>query len=172
MKTARLFVRDLLTVGVVSLKKQTPVLEIARRMIAKDLEAVVILDDEGHAEGCISQEEMIQVYSRPDVDTLKAEDIMKEGVPQIPPDMPLIAAAQIMRDQGVRALFLMHHAGGIKYAAGVITYRHILRHLAAQNDDELCDLGISAQRKSPLEVFIERRDAARRMRETGQKNLT
>jgi predicted transcriptional regulator len=167
MKTARLFVRDLMTVGVVSLKKQTPVLEIARQMIAKDLEGVVILDDEGHAEGCLSQEEMIQVYSRPDVDTLKAVDIMKEGVPQIPPDIPLIAAAQIMFDIGVRALYIMHHSGGIEYAAGVITYHHLLRHLAAKTDDELRDLGISAQRKSPLEIFIERREAVRSTQDTG-----
>jgi CBS domain-containing protein len=171
METTRLFVRDLMTVGVVSLQKQTPLQEIARLMVEKDLEAVVILDDEGHAEGYISQEEMLQAYSHPDVQNLKAVDIMREGVPQVAPDIPLTAAAQIMRDAGVRAMFLMHHAGGIKYAAAVITYRHILRHMAAQNDDQLLDLGISAQRKSPLEIFVERRDAARNARNVEQKNI-
>jgi len=34
--------------------------------------------------------------------------------------------------------------------------------LAARSPDELRDLGIQAERKSPIETFIERRDEARR----------
>jgi hypothetical protein len=62
----------------------------------------------------------------------------------------------------VRAFFLMHNAAGVTYPAAMITYRHILRHLAAQSDDELKDMGIAAARKAPLEQFIERRDAAKK----------
>jgi hypothetical protein len=36
-----------------------------------------------------------------------------------------------------------------------------LRHLAAQSDDDLKDMGIAAARQSPLEQFIARRDAAK-----------
>ncbi len=76
----------------------------------------------------------------------------------MPPDIPLTAAAQMMQDQRVRVLFLMHHAGGIEYPAALISYQHLLRHLAARDDDELRDLGISAARQSPLETFIQRRE--------------
>jgi hypothetical protein len=55
----------------------------------------------------------------------------------------------------------MHNASGIIYPAAMITYRHILRHLAAQTDDDLQDVGIAAARQSPLEQFIARRDAAK-----------
>jgi hypothetical protein len=48
----------------------------------------------------------------------------------------------------------------------MISYRHILRHIAAQSEDELRDLGISAERRSPIDVFIEKRDAARREAES------
>ena len=54
------------------------------------------------------------------------------NVPRVPPDIPLKTAAQIMQDQGVRVLFLTHHAGGIEYPAAYITYKHLLRHLAAR----------------------------------------
>ncbi len=79
---------------------------------------------------------------------------MREGVPQVPPDIPLTAAAQIMQDQGVRALFLMHHAGGIEYPAAMLSLTtHLLRHLAAKDDDELRDLGIHADRAGAAGTF-------------------
>lgn len=46
--------------------------------------------------------------------------------------------------------------------AAFLSYRHILRHMAAKDEEELKDLGLAAERKSPIEQFIERRDEARR----------
>ena len=154
-------VRDLMTVGVTRCSPDTPITEIARTMLDTNLAALVVLDHDGHAVGVISQETLVQAYTRDDL-TLTAGDIMHEGVPEIPPDIPLAAAAQIMQDQGVRALFLMHHSDGINYPAAVITYRHLLRHLAAEDSTTLKDLGIRAERVSPLDTFIKRRDAARK----------
>jgi predicted transcriptional regulator len=155
-------VRDLMTVGVATCSPDTSVGDIARLFLEKELEAIVVLDvEEGHALGVVSRDELVQAFTRPDARLLKAEEVMSEGVPQAPPDIPLIAAAQLMRDKGVRVLFLMHHAGGVMYPAAMISYQHILRYLAARNQDELRDLGIDAQRQSPLKVFIASRDAAR-----------
>ena len=160
--TERLLVRDLMSVGVATCKLATPIAEIARLLVENDLEGVIVLDSEGHAAGVISQDELIRAYSQDNPDTLVAEEVMRTDVPQLPPDIPLAAAAQIMQDLGVRVAFIMHHATGIIYPAAVITYKHFLRHLAAQNDDELNDLGIKAARQSPLETFIQRRETARR----------
>ncbi len=158
----RKLVRDLMTVGVPTCPPTTPVVELVRLMLEKNWEAVVVLDgEEGHAIGVVGQDELVRAYEREDVRSLTAEQIMHEGVPTIPPDVLLTAAAQMMLDQHVRAFFLMHNAGGIIYPAAYITYRHVLRHLAAQNDDDLKDMGIAAARQSPLEQFIARRDAAK-----------
>jgi hypothetical protein len=43
----------------------------------------------------------------------------------------------------------------------VLSYRHLLRYMTASSEDDLKDLGISAQRQMPLESFIKRRDEAR-----------
>ena len=40
----------------------------------------------------------------------------------------------------------------------------MIRHLAANDLDELRDLGINSKRKSPMQSFIERREAARKLR--------
>ena len=87
---------------------------------------------------------------------------MSEGIPEVPPDIPLTAAAQIMRDHHWQVVFLLHNSAGIAYPAAMLSYTHLLRHLAAQSDDDLRDLGIKAERQPPVEAFKERRDAARR----------
>jgi CBS-domain-containing membrane protein len=161
-------VRDLMTVGVDTCKTDTPVLDLARLMLQKKLEAVVVLDEDGCAQGVVSLEELSQLYGRfaeagqAALEGLTASAVMREGVPQVPPDIPLAAAAQMMHDQGVRAVFLMHHAGGIEYPAGVLTYTHLIRHMTAKDSAELRDLGITADRTSPLDAFIKRRDDARK----------
>ena len=161
-------VRDLMTVGVDTCKTDTAVLDLARLMLKKGLEAVVVLDEDGCAQGVVSLEELSRLYGRfagsgqAVLQELTAGAIMREGVPQVPPDISLAAAAQMMRDQGVRAVFLMHHAGGIEYPAGVLTYTHLVRHMAARDASELSDLGIHADRTPPLEAFIKRRDEARK----------
>jgi len=159
--TERKLVRELMSVGVPTCALETPVQQVARLLIDKDIDCVVVNDPEGHAVGVVSQDDLVKAYAERDWSDLTAEDVMQENVPQILPDMPLTAAAQIMRDQHVRSLFVMHHASGIIYSAAVLSYKHFVRHIAAKDDDELNDLGNRADRKGPLEAFIERRDAAR-----------
>lgn len=158
----RLLVRDLMSVGVATCAPDTPIIEIARLLLEKQLEAVVVLNEEGHAVGVVSQKELAQAYTRDNRQELTAEAVMRDGVPSVPPDIPLTAAAQIMQDQGLRVVYLMHHAGGITYPAAVLSYQHLLRHLAARSDEELNDLGIKAARQAPLDEFIQKRDAARK----------
>lgn len=160
-KTPKL-VRDLMTVGVTTCSPETPLTTIAEAILEKDLEAIVVLTEEGHAIGYISQEELIDAYGRENYSTLTAGDIYHEGVPQIPSDIPASTAAQMMRDEGIRAFFLMHHAGGIEYPAAVISFKHFLRHMAMKEPGDIKDLGFDAERKPPLDSFIERRDAKRR----------
>ena len=158
-----LLVRDLMTVGVLTCAPDTPLGDLASLMLEKNSEAVAVLED-GNAVGVVDQNDLVRAYSRQDVWTLKAEDIMQEKVPEAPPEIPLMAAAQMMLDEGKRAIFLMHYSAGIGYPAAILTYRHLLRHLAAKSPDDLHDLGIQAERQSPLEAFIQRRDAARRQK--------
>lgn len=155
-------VRDLMTVGVPTCKWDSPVRDIARFLLEHHVEAMCVLDAEGHGIGVVGEEELVAAYGRDDLDELKAEGIMSEGVPELGADIPLTVAAQMMKDKGIRIAYMMHNAGGIIYPAAYISYRHILRHIAAKDENDLKDLGLAAERKSPIEVFIERRDEARR----------
>jgi CBS domain-containing protein len=153
-------VRDLMTVGVVTCNPQTTVPELARMLLDHDLDEVIVLD-EGKALGVVGQDELIAVFSQENNRNLTALEVMREGVLQVPPEIPLNAAAQLMRDQGVRTFFLMHNAAGIEYPAAAISYKHFLRLLAAESGAEVNDLGIYADRTAPLEDFFKRRAASR-----------
>jgi predicted transcriptional regulator len=157
-----ILVRDLMSVGVLTCSLNTSVKELAQAFLDRELEGAVVLDDRGHAAGIISWDELVSAYTRDGSRSLTAEEVMLADVPQVPPDIPLIAAAQIMQDKDIRIVFLMHHAGGIEYPAAMLSYKHLLRHLAMDNPDDLQDLGIKAVRESPLETFYKRRDDARR----------
>jgi CBS domain-containing protein len=152
-----------MTVGVETCSTATPVITLAQAFLDKSIDEIVVLE-EGNAVGVVGQADILRAYLREDFQSLKAEDILREGVPQVPADIPLAAAAEIMLDLGVRTLFLMHHSGGIEYPAASISYRHYLRHITAKDPQDLRDLGISAERHSPLETFIQRRDEARKTR--------
>lgn len=155
-------VRDLMTVGVPTCKTTTPIVEIARFLIEHNVEEMVVLGDEGEGVGVCGYEELVSAYGREDARDLTAEDIMNEGVPELPSDIPLKLAAQLLRDKKIRVAYMNHNSAGIIYPAASLSYRHLVRHLAAQDGTELKDLGIKAVRKSPLEQFLERRDEARR----------
>lgn len=162
-------VRDLMTVGVPTCSLETSITDLTELMLAEELEGVVVLDHQGHAAGVVTRDELVAAYCRDDCQSRQAAEVMRADVPQIPPDIPLSAAAQIMQDLGVRVLFLMHHAAGIEYPAAYLTYRHLMRHLCAKEGGDLSDLGIKAARKSPMELFVERRDLARRKAGIGTK---
>lgn len=155
-------VRDLMTVGVPTCKITTPVVDIARFLIENNVEELVVLGEEGEGVGVCGYRELVNAYERDDIRDLAAEDVMSEGVPEMPSDIPLKLAAQLMKDKGTRVAYMNHNSAGIIYPAASISYRHLVRHLAAKDESELKDLGIYAERKSPLQQFVERRDEARR----------
>jgi len=157
-----ILVRDLMTVGVPTCKRDTPAGDIARFLLEKNVEGMCVLDEAGNGIGVVGVDELITAYSlKENAQTLTAEDIMREGMPTLQADMPLTLAVQFMRDKGARIAYLIHNAAGIIYPAAFITYHHILRCLAAADESELRDLGIEAERESPVETFIKRRDKAR-----------
>ena len=155
-------VRDLMTVGVPTCKNTTPVVDIARFLIENNVEELVILGEEGEGIGVCGYRELVNAYERENVRELTAEEVMSEGVPELPSDITLKLAAQLMKDKDIRVAYMNHNSAGIIYPAASISYRHLVRHLAAENEEELKDLGFNAERKSPLEQFIERRDEARK----------
>jgi CBS domain-containing protein len=135
---------------------------VARFLLANNVEEMVVLDEDGHGVGVIGYEQLVAHSDRDGAAELPAEQMMTEGVPELPADVPLAVAAHMLRDRRIRVGYMLHNAAGITYPAAFLSYRHIVRVLAARNEDDLRDLGLAAARKSPIQQFTEKRDAARR----------
>ena len=155
-------VRDLMSVGVPTCKTSTNIVEIAAYILQHNIEEMVVLGTEGEGIGVVGFEELINVYEKENLRSLNAESVMREGVPEIPADISLTLAAKIMQDKKIRVAYLTHNSAGIIYPAAYISYKHIIRHIAAKSDADLVDLGLTAERKSPIETFLARRDEARK----------
>jgi CBS-domain-containing membrane protein len=63
--TEQMLVRDLMSVGVPTCSVETPIIDLAKKMLEKDWEAVVVLESEqGHAVGMVSQADILQAFTR------------------------------------------------------------------------------------------------------------
>jgi predicted transcriptional regulator len=155
------FVRDLMHIGVSTCQTNTAVAEAARALLRENLEALIVLDGNGHAVGMLSRREVVAAYARAETRSrgdpmVTAADVMRPDIPEVPADIPATAAAQIMLDQGVREVYLMHHAAGISWPAAALRFEDVLRYLAAESEADLASMGAGAPRKSPVETFMER----------------
>lgn len=160
MVTTKL-VRELMHVGVVTCLADTPLVEAVRTLLREGLESLIVLDENSHAAGMLSRREAVAVYGRSGADihhirALTVADVMRPDIPEVPPDIPATAAAQIMLDRSIREIYLMHHGGGASWPAAVLRFEDVLRHMSAESEADLADLGAGASRTSPIEAFMER----------------
>jgi len=156
-----LYVRDLMTLGVVTCSPTASIKEIAQSLFINQNDAIVVMDN-GHALGYITHNEVLQSYIQEKYEDTTASDVMIEDIPQISPDIPLKTAAKLMLDRDLYIFFIMHHSGGNEYPTAFISFRNFIRLIASSKPEDLKDLGVYAERKSPLDAFIKKRDLALR----------
>ena len=146
-------VRDLMQVGVPTCREDTPLRDAARLLVERNVGALIVLDEDANMAGWIGEQHVAQV-SGSSTATMRAGDVMVEHVPEILPDVPAAAAAHLMLDQGLRQMFVTHHAGGIKYPAAMITLQDVCRIVAGM--ERAPGVGVGAERPSAIDLFKHR----------------
>jgi len=122
-----LLVRDLMQIGVPTCADTTALAEAAQRLLDEKLEALVVLDDHGNAVGLLGRREVVATYVRWGIAPshtapLTVADAMNQHIPEVPPDIPAAAAAQLMLDQHLREMYLLHHDGGHRWPSAVLRF--------------------------------------------------
>ena len=155
MSTA-LLVRDVMRIGVPTCKLEDTLERVAALMIDQAASALVVLDEDADTRGWINEARLAAAYLRvaQAPNSLTAADIMDEAVPEVPSDIPLTAAAQLMADMRVDHIFFLHHAGGRSWPASVLSLRDLLRALAGP--DYVKNQGSAAARPTPMDLFRQR----------------
>ncbi len=140
-------------VGVPTCREDVALAEVARLLVERNASALVVLDEDGNAVGWVGEEHVARAAGHSNA-ALVASDVMVEQVPTIPPDVPAVAAANLMLDRGIRQLFVVHHAGGIVYPAAVFTLQDVIRVVGGLQ--RAPGVGVGAERPSPIDLFKHR----------------
>jgi len=128
------WVRDAMHRGVISCRVDTPLEEIAQRLMEYQINALFVLDQSGKACGVVSQTDLVRAYVQGGWSDLVAEDIMTPDVVTVVPDIPVTAAAQLMLDKNVHRLLIVQ--GGLvpDRPVGVLSMSDIVREMAQEGE--------------------------------------
>lgn len=96
-------VRDVMTTGVVTLPRDTTLVDAARTMREKDIGDIVVADD-GDLAGLVTDRDIVvrAVAERRDPAATTIGEILTEDVITVRPEDTVQSAALLMRDQAVR----------------------------------------------------------------------
>lgn len=123
------FVRDVMKRGVITCQMDTPLPEVARKMVENQVDAVVVVDPSGEVGGIITQTDLVRAYSQ-EYGKMVAEDVMTPKVTTVIPDIPVAAAAMLMLDAKVHQLIIVHEKPATQRPVGILSMRDIVQEMA------------------------------------------
>lgn len=127
-------VRDVMKIGVPTCAPDAKLIEIAKIMVRDGADAVIVMDEEDGAIGVVSQSDLVRAYTR-NWQLLAAKDVMTEKILSIEPESPITAVANMMQDEKVHQVFIMHEHPGTGKPSAVVTMRAIVRAMAGLPPD-------------------------------------
>ena len=121
-------VRDIMRIGVPTCTRESSLVQVAAMLARDQVDALIVMDEYG-ACGVISQSDLVRVYPR-NYALLRAQDIMTERIVNIAPDTSVTAAANLMQEEHVHQVFIMHEHPGPSRPSAAMTMRAIVREMA------------------------------------------
>ncbi|MCL4488122.1 MAG: CBS domain-containing protein [Chloroflexi bacterium] len=121
-------VRDIMRIGVPTCTRESSLVQVAAMLARDQVDALIVMDEYG-ACGVISQSDLVRVYPR-NYALLRAQDIMTERIVNIAPDTSVTAAANLMQEEHVHQVFIMHEHPGPSRPSAAVTMRAIVREMA------------------------------------------
>lgn len=122
-------VRDVMHRKVISCRVDTPLKEVATRMDAEQVNALIVVDEGGDLCGVVSQTDLVKMCEQ-DWEDLVAEDVMTPDVVTIVADIPVLAAVELMVDNQIHRVVITQ--GGLvpRRPVGVLSMTDIVREMA------------------------------------------
>jgi CBS domain-containing protein len=128
-------IRDIMKIGVPVCNRGMRLPEVARIMATENADAIIVMDEFG-ACGVITQTDLVRAFPR-NYELLQAEQVMTEKIIEVAPESPIVAAANLMNEDKVHQIFLMHTHPGTSRPSAVITMRAIVREMAGMEPERV-----------------------------------
>ena len=122
-------VRDIMKIGVPTCDADAKLDGIAKIMMRDGADAVIVMDEEDGAVGVISQSDLVRAYTR-NWQLLTAKKVMTDKILTVEPDASITAAANMMQEDKVHQVFIMHEHPGTGKPSAVVTMRAVVREMA------------------------------------------
>ena len=119
-------VGELMHRGIIACKPETPMDEVVRIIIEKDVHAIVVMDDETRALGIISHTDIIRFFGE-DLSQRTAREVMSRPVPDIEVDRPAELAAQQMLDNAGHHLLVVEIEKEERKPVGIISTTDLIK---------------------------------------------
>ena len=129
---AELNVRDWMHRGVITCRPDTPVAEVARTMDARDISALVVVDEAGDAIGVISRTDLVNArFVQPYLKHwrgMNAEHLMSKPVISVTPDIAIKGAVALLRTRRIHRLVVVEEQAGHKRPVGILSVTDLAKH--------------------------------------------
>jgi CBS domain-containing protein len=122
--THAMFVKDIMTVNVVTMPPDATVLEVAKAMTKMDIGSIVIVE-KGKPVGIITESDIVRrvTVEQKDAASTNAKEIMSSPLVYVTPGTALTEAMRVMARGGIRRAAVLKKDS----LAGIITSRDLLR---------------------------------------------
>jgi len=108
---------------VLTVTPETPVLDVHRMFAEEEIHGAPVVDDDGLVRGVVSTLDILRAVNDGTESALDAEDVMTKDLVWVPPDMPIVEVAQIMREQHIHRVLVIDEGELL----GVLTTFDLLR---------------------------------------------
>ncbi len=122
-------VRDVMHRKVISCKVDTPLKEVARRLDSEKVNALIVVDESGDVCGIVSQTDLVKAFEQ-DWGNLVAEDVMTTDVVTIIPDIPVLAAVELMLDNQIHRVVITQGGLQPRRPVGVLSMTDVVSEMA------------------------------------------
>lgn len=117
-------VESIMVRDVITFSRDTPVLEVAKRMVKEQISCVVVSDDKKPV-GIVTERDLIDrvIVHKRDIEETKMEDIMTHPVMTITPDDEIVPVGESMKKKHVRRFPVVNDKGEL---VGLVTETDVL----------------------------------------------
>jgi CBS domain-containing protein len=133
MSKTNTLVREIMHEGVVTMRGDDTLGDIAATLSDAEVSALVITNDEGVAIGVISQIDLVSLYFDKKCLTRKARDVMTEGVIDIQPNASVEEGAVRMAKRNIHRLFVLDEK---RRPIGVLSVTDVVRDMRDTYQEE------------------------------------
>lgn len=126
-------VREWMHPGVVTCRPDTPVDQVAKTMDAKDISALVVVDDNGDALGVISRTDLVNArFIEPYFKYwpgMTAEHLMSKPVISVSPETGIREAAGMLQEKRIHRLVVVENSGSHIRPVGILSVTDLAKHV-------------------------------------------